>query len=324
METKKNVTIERIVKLEDIGNKLKKEMAELRREPAVILYHPSRLPKSSEFNELFMISEGHAVEHDIRASADKEYSIQQGMFTDRLKAWESVNTIEKFIDVFGAERSKELMELVKERAKSTDRPSMDTIKKNLFVKDLKLTELQKFAAIGGEEILGMGQFLNLYENAIKGSNKPGKLSVDIKDGDLTLSGSIDKAIEATKVFMEEIKVRKLTDNLYMVMQYNVPALENSIKLFDNIGVPSVGIISSDLIKKEGETAFAQYASMLVNNHGAKWIGTKSTELKIVEELITVKKPNMMVYVPPKESSDISYLVTLLRDYPSVKALQIDA
>ncbi len=318
-------TIERVAKLETIGNNLKKEMSgsAFGREPAVIIYHPSRLPGKEEFNALFAASRDQAVEHDIRAGKTG-YSIQQGMFTDRLKAWAAVDTVDKFNEALGSARAAELIKLVNERAKDESPVTIDKIKGKLFVKDLTFEELQKLASAGGEEIMSMRQFLDSYQKAANSNVKPGKLSVDIKDGDLTISGSTDKAIEATKVFMEEIKARKLNDQLYMIMQYNIPALNASKKILNDSGVPSVGVISSDILKKEGESGFAAYANKLVFEEGADWLGTKAAELRMIQELINAKRPSMMVYVPPKESEDIGYLVKMLRDYPNIKAVQIDA
>ena len=322
MEIQKPANTERTSKLEAIGNSLKNEMRSLSREPAVIIFHPSRLPNRAEFESLFAISGGNAVEHDIRAGKEG-YSIQQGMFTDRLKAWSVVNNIGEFKIFFGDERASEIIKIVKERTDTREPVTIDTVKTKLFVKDLTLSELEAFASVGGEQIIGIKSFLDLYQRATENGTAPGRLSADIKDGDMSISGGADKAVEATKVLLEELKVRNLENSLYMVMQYNIPSLMESRRLLPG-HVQSVGIISSDIIKKEGEPAFYAYAAKMMTDTGTEWIGTKAAELRIVQELINAKRPNMMVYVPPKESADLPYLVNLLRDYPNIKAIQIDA
>ena len=65
-EAVKTPTIERVAKLEALGEGLEKAVSSLNREPPVIIFHPSRLPPRLEFNELFAISRGNAVEHDVR------------------------------------------------------------------------------------------------------------------------------------------------------------------------------------------------------------------------------------------------------------------
>lgn len=54
-----NVTVERIEKLKTIGNEFKRGMEQsLNREAPVVIYHPSRLPNSEEFRQLFLVSTG--------------------------------------------------------------------------------------------------------------------------------------------------------------------------------------------------------------------------------------------------------------------------
>lgn len=324
-----NVTVERVKKLETLGNELKKSMAQsLDREAPVIIYHPSRLPNAEEFRQLFSVSTGQAVEHDIRAGKEG-YSIQQGMFTDRMKAWTvvPVSDLKVLGEILGTARTAEIVEVIKSRDKSGKPFSMDTVKSNLFVKDMTYPELKRLGEAGGEEILSLGQFLDLYQQAAAGTVKPGKLSIDVKDGDESVSGGVELAVNATKAIFDELNARGLEGSAYMVMQYSIPAYTRSREIFGSVAI-SACALPSDIIKKRGEDEFRNYAGRVVNDAGAEWMVSKIGELALIKDLLRSdagkEAPRMMVYVPPKESTDTQLLVQTLRDYPNIKALQIDA
>ena len=335
VESVKTPTIERVAKLEVLGKGLEEVMSSLNREPPVIIYHPSRLPSRLEFNELFAISRGNAVEHDIRKGSDEGYSIQQGMFTDRLKVWNAmpINTIEGFRNVFGMKRASAIMELVKRRTGS-ENPTIEEVKGNLLVNYLKLKELQRLARLGGEEILSLGQFLDVYQGARRSVANPGRLSVDFKDGDVTISGGDPSlAISATEEFVKQMKRRGIGgDAVFMAIQYNVPALLASKKKFSP-ETKIVGAASSDIIKVHGEDPFAEYVRTLVENAGVEWISVKRAELDLIRNTVdpnivkyraTGVVPQMMIYFPPAESKDIKLVLETLVRYPNIGAIQIDA
>lgn len=332
-EAVKTPTIERVAKLEALGERLEKAVSSLNREPPVIIFHPSRLPSRLEFNELFAISRGNAVEHDVRKGSDEGYSIQQGMYTDRLNVWNAVGTIKRFVEIFGMERASEIMELVKRRAGS-ENPTIEEVKRNLLVKDLGIEELQRFARLGGEQILSLGQFLDIYQEARRSGANPGRLSVDFKDGDVTISGGDPSlAVSATEEFVKQTERRGIGgDAVFMAIQYNVPALLASKNIFGQ-KTRVVGAISSDIIRIHGKDPFAEFARTLVENAGAEWLAVKRVELDLIQKIVdpnivtyrgTSGIPQMMIYFPPAESSDIKLVLETLVRYPNIGAVQIDA
>lgn len=322
--------MKRVETLETIGKELKKAMAEsLERESPLIIYHPSRLSNAEEFKALFTVSNGQAVEHDIRACRDG-YSVQQGMFTDRLQAWNilAVSSLGGLESVLGTGRAVEIVEIAKRRDRSGKPFTMDTVKNNLFVKDLTVEELQLLGRAGGEEILALGEFLDLYRHAANGKVKPGKLCIDIKDGDKDLHGSLKLAVSATKAVFEELKARRLDGSAYMIMQYSIDAFRASKKIIGD-NVISACVLPSSIINRGGEQEFIDYANKAVKAAGADWIVCRIGDLHLIKNILRSGDnirhgPSMMVYVPPKESADIQLLVQTLRDYPAIKAIQIDA
>ena len=305
-------------------------MAEsLEREAPLIIYHPSRLSNAEEFKALFAISSGQAVEHDIRTGKDG-YSVQQGMFTDRLHAWNilPVNSLGGLESVLGTTRAVEIVEIAKKRDRSGKPFTMNTVKDNLFVKDLTVEELQMLGRAGGEEILALGEFLDLYKHAHNSKVKPGKLCIDIKDGDKAMHGSLKFAVNATKAVFEELKARNLDGSAYMIMQYSIGAFKTSKKIFGDTAI-SACVLPSSMISTYGEREFRDYANRAINVAGADWIVCRIGDLNLIKGLLwsgdkSGQSPNMMVYAPPKESSDIKLLIQTLRDYPGIKAIQIDA
>ena len=320
----------RVETLDTIGKELKKAMAEsLERESPLIIYHPSRLSNAEEFKALFTVSNGQAVEHDIRACRDG-YSVQQGMFTDRLQAWNilPVSSLGGLESVLGTGRAVEIVEIAKKRDRSGKPFTMDTVKNNLFVKDLTVEELQLLGKAGGEEILALGEFLDLYRQAADGKVKPGKLCIDIKDGDKALHGSLRLAVSATKVVFDELKARRLDGSAYMIMQYSIDAFRASKKIIGDNAI-SACVLPSSIINRGGEQEFIDYANKAVKAAGADWVVCRIGDLHLIKNILrsgdNVRHgPNMMVYVPPKESTDIQLLVQTLRNYPTIKAIQIDA
>lgn len=246
------------------------------------------------------------------------------MLTDKLKAWTAVpiDTVEKFTELFGASRASEIIKHVRNRT-NNDVPTIEAIKGNLFVKDLTLKELQRLASLGGEEMLNLSQFLSAYQQARNNKVRPGRLSVDFKDGDETISGSWELAVAAMRIFMEEINARRLASDVHTVLQYSIPAFNSSRRIFGS-EIISVGALPSDIIRKYGEAAFAGYARDMVIGEGAQWISLKIGELNIVQNLIDAEKPKTMMYVPPKESADIRLLLQTLIRNPTIEAIQIDA
>jgi len=324
------VTVKRVETLDTIGKKLKKAMAEsLEREAPLIIYHPSRLSNAEEFRALFAISSGQAVEHDIRTGKDG-YSVQQGMFTDRLQAWNilPVSNLGGLESVLGTSRAVEIVEIAKKRDRSGKPFTMDTVKDNLFVKDLTVEELQALGRAGGEEILALGEFLDLYRQAANSKVRPGKLCIDIKDGDKNLHGSLRLAVNATRAVFEELKARRLEGSAYMIMQYSIDAFRASKKIIGDSAI-SACVLPRSIINRDGEREFRDYANRAVNVVGADWIVCRIGDLHLIKNLLKSgnnmeRGPSMMVYVPPKESSDIKLLIRTLGDYPNIKAVQIDA
>ncbi len=316
--------------LDNIGKELKKAMAEsLGREAPLIVYHPSRISNAEEFRALFNISRGQAVEHDIRTGKDG-YSVQQGMFTDRLHAWNilPVSSLGGLESVLGTTRAIEIVEIAKKRDRSGKPFTMNTLKDNLFVKDLTVEELQILGRSGGEEILALGEFLDLYKHAYDRKVKPGKLCIDIKDGDVAMNGSLKLAVNATKAVFEELKMRKLDRSAYMIMQYSIDAFKASKRIFGDSAI-SACVLPRSIITRGGEQEFVDYANKVVNVARADWIVCRIGDLHLIKNLLESgdnreQNPNVMVYSPPKESSDIKLLVRTLRDYPDIKAVQIDA
>ena len=79
----------------------------------------------------------------------------------------------------------------------------------------------------------------------------------------------------------------------------------------------------------GDKLMIDYANRAVKAAGADWIVCRIGDLHLIKNMLrpgdNVRHgPNMMVYVPPKESTDIQLLVQTLRNYPTIKAIQIDA
>ncbi len=305
-------------------------MAEsLGREAPLIIYHPSRLSNAEEFRALFTVSSGQAVEHDIRTGKDG-YSVQQGMFTDRLHAWNilPVSSLGGLESVLGTTRAVEIVGIAKRRDRSGKPFTMDTVKDNLFVKDLTVEELQVLGRAGGEEILALGEFLDLYKHASNSKVKPGRLCIDIKDGDRDLHGSLKLAVNATKAVFEELKARRLERSAYMIMQYSIDAFKASKKIVEDNAI-SACVLPSSMISRGGEQKFRDYANKAIDAAGADWVVCRIGDLHLIKDLLRSEdnighEPNIMVYAPPKESSDIKLLIRTLKDYPSIKAIQIDA
>ena len=205
-------------------------MAEsLEREAPLIVYHPSRISNAEEFRALFNISRGQAVEHDIRAGKDG-YSVQQGMFTDRLHAWNilPVSSLGGLENVLGTTRAVEIVEIAKKRDRSGKPFTMNTVKDNLFVKDLTVEELQRLGRSGGEEILALGEFLDLYKHAYDRKVKPGKLCIDIKDGDNFHNFDLSKLMAKSKSDRKIVTALHNIKSLDEAKRFGVVSLEGSI------------------------------------------------------------------------------------------------
>jgi hypothetical protein len=318
--------LERVRKMQGIANQLKRETSNpsvLGRPQPLIIYHPSRLPNTEEFTALFRASTGEAVEHDVRACMGGSYSIQQGMYTDRLMGWGRLSTLDDLRKVFGSELES-ISNDIKVRTKNDGPMTFENIKANLLVKDLTFQELKNLARVGGEEILEVREFLDLYKKEkTMQDTAPGKLTIDFKDSDGTISGGVEIAVQAMEVVVEEIRARSLDQDVHSVLVYSIPALEMAKRIFEATARCS-GALPSDLIKKQGEGAFASYAESLVVNYGADSITLKIGELPIIKGVIDAKKPAIQIYVPPKESEDINLIIQTLRVYPTIEAVQIDA
>ena len=147
---------------------------------------------------------------------------------------------------------------------------MNTIKDNLFVKDLTVEELQRLGMAGGEEILALGEFLDLYKHAYNRKVKPGKLCIDIKDGDKAMHGSLKFAVNATKAVFEELRARSLDGSVYMIMQYSIDAFRASKKIVGENAI-SACVLPSSMINMCREREFRDYANRAINVAGADWI-----------------------------------------------------
>ncbi len=317
--------VDRIKKLEKIGNELKEAMrTSLEREPPTIIFHPSRKPDSDEFKALFLISTGNSLEYDIRA-AKEGYPVKHETATSKMNIWDVLlgNGIESVESILGRKRTDTLMRIAGKRDKSGRPFSINTFKDNIYVKDLTLEELQRLGKAGGEEILGLGQFLDLYGNALDRGVRPGRLSVDVKDGDENTHGNSKMAKKVTQSIIDEMNKRGLEDNLFMFMQYSIPAFKASRRIVGNLA-HSVCIFPSSIISSYGEDIFKAYAGKAIAETGAEWIGCKTGELKVLDSVISgSEERSIMVYAPPKESADIPVLMKMLRRYPGIKALQLD-
>ena len=112
------------------------------------------------------------------------------------------------------------------------------------------------------------------------------------------------------------------------MQYSIGAFKTSKKIFGDTAI-SACVLPSSMISTYGEREFRDYANRAINVAGADWIVCRIGDLNLIKGLLwsgdkSGQSPNMMVYAPPKESSDIKLLIQTLRDYPGIKAIQIDA
>ena len=115
---------------------LVRSLKDLKNRPGIIL-HPSRVPTTSESFKIMF--DGYtlgavAVENDVRKTLT-EPSAQQGKFTDRLKAWENIHTVEDLSSIFSNKRLREVV------GSETD---INKIKSSLTVNQLTMEEFKSF------------------------------------------------------------------------------------------------------------------------------------------------------------------------------------
>ena len=315
-------TIERVSKLQAAGAALETALGSLQREVKPnIVYHPSRTPSAEESRQILRVSAGSFIEHDLRATKDG-IAMQNGGFTDRMKVWSVVANVGMLGEIMGPFRTQEIVEITRNRTKTPDAPVMDTIKGNLLLKDLTLEELQKLAKAGGEEVQGLGSFLDLIRNAFSGETKPGKLVADVKDAD-GVAGGVDLAVDSMKALVSGVAARQLEGTLAVVINYSYEGYQKSLEIVGKTATSMLAIPSS-ILYKQGADAFTNFAENIIVNLGVTAMVIKIAEIPYVQAQLDKKKPDTMIYVPPADSTNVPLIMAALQRNPSITSVQLDA
>jgi hypothetical protein len=303
MEVKTEVKSLRYEKNYDLVRSLK----DLKNRPGIIL-HPSRVPTTSESFKIMF--DGYtlgavAVENDVRKTLT-EPSAQQGKFTDRLKAWENIHTVEDLSSIFSNKRLREVV------GSETD---INKIKSSLTVNQLTMEEFKKLAEHGSQEVLSLYEYFRIYEDSSDFLVRRPKMAIDLQDSN------------SATVVLNEIDARKLSSNVYILMERDITSFTSTRNILLSKGSDiKLGFVpSSDILKNDGADAFKGCVRSAVVNGGAETLCIKLSEIPMVLESLPEDKKgrvSLITYVSPKEF-DKEVLVKTAVTTPQLTAYQID-
>lgn len=315
---------ERVVKLEVVFQNLKREYPSLNREPPLVFFHPSRLPNSGEVGGFVYLASkyGQGIEFDIRSTITG-LTVQQGMFTDRLKGWQLVKDFSVLEEVFGEGRVAFLKEVVGARLKEGEELTFENFKAKLLARDLTFREIEALSRLGGEEVLEIGDFLNTYKHVTQDTIIPvPRLAVDFKDSDTTITGNVETALNGMVSTVEQLNLRFLTGSVHVAMWYDLGSFSKLRAILQGTAATPAIALPSDLLKKKGPQEFAEFARSAVRKDAVSFV-LKFQELEIVANDILIPGKEANVYVPPDESQKPSLIIEALRKYPNITSIQLD-